>query len=87
MFSYTCMSLNYTEEMYIYVPISSLSGTLYLVFMSLGPESINCHNHPNTFFKSPVPDTEKKKKRIIILSVFTDLILISILEITDQDPL
>lgn len=55
--------------------------------MSLGPESINCHNHPNTFFKSPVPDTEKKKKRIIILSVFMDLILISILEITDQDPL
>lgn len=78
MFSYTCMSLNYTEEMYIDV---------YLVFMSLGPESINCHNHPNTFFKSQVPDTEKKKKRIIILSVFTDLILISILEITDQDPL
>lgn len=21
---------------------------VYLVFMSLGPESINCHNHPNT---------------------------------------
>lgn len=81
------MSLNYTEEMYIYVPISSLIRDVYLVFMSLGPESINCHNHPNTFFKSPVPDTEKKKKRIIILSVFTDLILISILEITDQDPL
>lgn len=62
---------------------------VYLVFMSLGPESINCHNHPNTFFKSPVPDTEKKKKRIIILSVFTALILISILEMnyTDQDPL
>lgn len=43
---------------------------VYLVFMSLGPESINCHNHPNTFFKSPVPDTEKKKKKNNYLECF-----------------
>lgn len=51
--------------------------------MFFGFEFINCYNYLNIFFKLLVFDIEKKKKRIIILSVFMDFIFILIFEIID----
>lgn len=51
---------------------------VYLVFMFFGFEFINCYNYLNIFFKLLVFDIEKKKKRIIILSVFMVFIQIKI---------